>query len=176
MALPVERGPAVQGAPPRIINVILGVCLFISAFVWPHTQAQMTNTWICGVLVVIFALIGMAVPWVRYLNTLLAIWLFISAWALPTANVGTVWNNVLVPSHALGVRMGASMRVNSRESKKSRTALMMVWRTRMTACWRLLRSQRWRWSIKKSVPCSLGPMGYSRATGAMFRKSVVSSS
>ena len=42
------------------------------------------------------ALVGMAVPWVRYLNTLLAIWLFISAWALPTTQVGTVWNNVLV--------------------------------------------------------------------------------
>ncbi|HZU84437.1 MAG TPA: SPW repeat protein [Polyangiaceae bacterium] len=96
MAVPVERGPAVRGAPPRIINVILGVWLFISAFIWPHTQAQMTNTWICGVLVVIFALVSMAVPWVRYLNTLLAIWLFISAWALPTAHAGTIWNNVLV--------------------------------------------------------------------------------
>ena len=97
MALPVERGPAaVQGAPPRIINVILGVWLFISAFVWPHTTSQMTNTWICGVLCVIFALVAMAVPWVRYLNTLLAIWLFISAWALPSRTPGTIWNNVLV--------------------------------------------------------------------------------
>lgn len=96
MAVSVERGPTARGAPPRIINVILGVWLFISAFVWPHTQAQMTNTWILGVLCVIFALVAMAVPWVRYLNTLLAIWLFISAWALPTVSVGTIWNNVLV--------------------------------------------------------------------------------
>jgi len=96
MALPVERGPAVSGAPPRIINVILGVWLFISAFVWPHTTSQMTNTWICGVLCVVFALVAMAVPWVRYLNTLLAIWLFISAWALPSVSPGTIWNNVLV--------------------------------------------------------------------------------
>src|SRR5579883_1222244 len=94
MAVPVTRGPAVRGAAPRIINVILGVWLFISAFVWPHTQAQMTNTWILGVLCVIFALVAMAVPWVRFLNTLLAIWLFISAWALPLVSVGTVWNNV----------------------------------------------------------------------------------
>jgi hypothetical protein len=97
MAVPAVRGRAGRGAAsPRIINVILGVWLFISAFVWPHTQAQMTNTWILGVLCVIFALVAMAVPWVRYLNTLLAIWLFISAWALPTYNAGTVWNNVLV--------------------------------------------------------------------------------
>jgi hypothetical protein len=95
MAVTVERGPAVRGATPRIINVILGVWLFISAFAWPHSHAQMTNTWICGVLCVLFALISMAVPWVRYLNTALAIWLFISAWALPTLSPGTVWNNVL---------------------------------------------------------------------------------
>ncbi len=93
----VARGPGVSSAAaPRIINVILGVWLFISAFVWQHTQAQMTNTWILGVLCVIFALVAMAVPWVRYLNTLLAIWLFISAWALPSVSPGTIWNNVLV--------------------------------------------------------------------------------
>jgi hypothetical protein len=96
MAVPVERGPATRGAPPRIVNIILGVWLFLSAFLWPHNQAQLTNTWIVGVLCVIFALIAMAVPWVRYLNTLLAIWLFISAWALPMTNAGTIWNNVLV--------------------------------------------------------------------------------
>lgn len=96
MAVSVERGPAARGAAPRILNVLLGVWLFISAFAWPHTQAQMTNTWIVGVLCVIFALVSMAIPWVRYFNTVLAIWLFISAWALPNETPGTVWNNVLV--------------------------------------------------------------------------------
>jgi hypothetical protein len=96
MAVPVEGGPAAPGASPRVINVILGIWLFISAFAWPHTQAQLTNTWILGALCVVFALVAMGVPWVRYLNTLLAIWLFISAWALPTSSAGTIWNNVLV--------------------------------------------------------------------------------
>lgn len=81
---------------PRVLNVILGIWLFVSAFIWPHTAAEMTNTWILGVLCVVFAVIAMAVPQARYLNTALAIWLFISAWALPTVSAGTVWNNVLV--------------------------------------------------------------------------------
>lgn len=81
---------------PRALNVILGIWLFISAFAWPHSQAQMTNTWILGVLAVIFALVATRAPQVRYLNTLLAIWLFISAFALPRVSVGTVWNNVIV--------------------------------------------------------------------------------
>jgi hypothetical protein len=83
-----------QGA--RIVNLVLGIWLFISAFVWPHTTAQMTNTWILGVLTVIFALVAMRFPPVRYLNTILAIWLFISAFALHRLNNGTVWNNALL--------------------------------------------------------------------------------
>ncbi len=96
MAVPVERGPAARGAPPRIVNVILGIWLFISAFVWPHTQAQMTNTWILGVLCVIFALVAMAVPWARYLNTLLAISAVHQRLGAPLHEPGTIWNNVLV--------------------------------------------------------------------------------
>jgi SPW repeat len=86
-----------SAASPRILNVILGAWLFISAFLWPHSQAQMTNTWILGILAVVFALVSMYVAaQARYLNTLLAIWLFISAFALPRVSVGTVWNNAIV--------------------------------------------------------------------------------
>ncbi len=81
---------------PRLLNAILGVWLFISAFIWPHTTAQMTNTWILGVLCFVFAVVSFTVTQVRYLNTLLAIWLFISAWALPTMSLETIWNSVLV--------------------------------------------------------------------------------
>ena len=83
-----------QGA--RIVNLVLGIWLFISAFVWPHTTAQMTNTWILGVLTVVFALVAMRVQQVRYLNTLLSVWLFISAFALPRLNDGTAWNNAIL--------------------------------------------------------------------------------
>jgi phosphoglycerol transferase MdoB-like AlkP superfamily enzyme len=79
----------------RIANVVLGVWLFISAFLWPHSYAQRTNTWILGALCVAFALIAMRVAEARYLNTLLAIWLFISVWALPSISNGTRWVNAL---------------------------------------------------------------------------------
>lgn len=80
----------------RAVNVVLGVWLFISAFVWRHSPQQLTNTWILGVLCVAFALIAIAVPEARYLNTALAVWLFISAFVLPRVSLGTVWNNALV--------------------------------------------------------------------------------
>jgi hypothetical protein len=79
----------------RGVNIALGLWLFLSAFVWPHTTAQMTNTWIVGLLVVAFAAISLRVPQARWVNTALAVWLFISVWALPTT-VPTFWNNLII--------------------------------------------------------------------------------
>ena len=100
MAVQVEREPRASGRATgpnaRVVNLVLGVWLFISAFAWPHAMVQSTNAWVVGVLCVVFAVAAMVLPWVRYLNTVLAIWLFISAWALPSGTPGTTWNNVLV--------------------------------------------------------------------------------
>lgn len=79
----------------RTLNILVGIWLFISAFIWTHSAAQMTNTWILGVLCVVFALIATKVDQVRYLNTALAVWLFISAFVLSTQSAGTEWNNAL---------------------------------------------------------------------------------
>lgn len=83
-------------AAARVVNIILGIWLFVSAFLWLHGSAQMTNTWIVGALAVAAALIAMRVPEVRYFNTVLAVWLFVSVWALPRINTATMWNNALV--------------------------------------------------------------------------------
>ncbi len=84
------------GRTARILNLILGVWLFISAFVWPHNPAQQTNTWIMGVIGVVVALVAMSVSPARWVNTAMSIWLFISVWALPHQNLATQWNNALV--------------------------------------------------------------------------------
>jgi hypothetical protein len=81
---------------PRPVTVLLGVWLFISAFVWPHSPFQMTNTWLCGLLCIVFAFLAFAIPAARYLTTALAVWLFVSAFALPSFGRGTIWNNTLV--------------------------------------------------------------------------------
>ena len=73
----------------------------------------------------------------------------------------SVPKSVLVPSQALGVRMGASSSVKPSLSKKSRMPFTRVCRMRRMAHWRRLRSQRWRFSMRNSVPCSLGVMGKS---------------
>jgi hypothetical protein len=91
-----EQSPQAGWPMPRMINVLLGVWLFVSAFLWAHATPEQTNTAVLGALCVLFALIGTAVPWARYLNSLLAIWLFVSAWAIPVERIATTWNNALV--------------------------------------------------------------------------------
>jgi hypothetical protein len=85
-----------QGSQARYLNIVLGVWLFISAFVWHHSQAQFTNTWIMGIIVTAVALISLSVPAFRYVNTLAGAWLIISGFALPRATSGTTWNNVII--------------------------------------------------------------------------------
>ena len=105
----------------RTLNVLLGVWLFVSAFVWAHSQAQLTNTWIRGVLCVVFALFAMRAERARFLNTALAVWLFVSAFALPGSSQGTVWNNALVASAVFVVSLAPSDRLQL-PSRPPRTA------------------------------------------------------
>ncbi len=81
---------------PRWLNLVLGVWLFISAFIWPHTAASQTNTWIVGILIAIFAIAAMFAPAVRWVNTVLAVWLFVSTLFIQHVTAGTAWNNCIV--------------------------------------------------------------------------------
>jgi hypothetical protein len=95
---------------PRWVSLVIGVWIFISAFVWPHTLGERTDTWILGVLIFLASIGAMAMPPVRFLNTLFAIWLFFSTLIIHHQQPGTLWSNCiaaiivfimsLIPSHA----------------------------------------------------------------------------
>ena len=82
------------GAGARVAHVVLGVWLFISAFVWSHTYASRTNTWICGLLAVAFAVWALWAP-AAVANTALLIRLLLGA-VVFHANAATPWNNISV--------------------------------------------------------------------------------
>lgn len=81
---------------PRYLNAIIAIWLFISAFVWPHTPALRTDTWIVAVLMFVVAVGSLGSPRARYANTVLAIWLFFSTIFMPSVRAGTLWNNIIV--------------------------------------------------------------------------------
>lgn len=80
----------------RYMNVILGIWLVISAFIWPHALAQQTNAWVVGILAAVFAFLAAGRDQARYLNTALALWLVASIWVLPSISVATLWNSGIV--------------------------------------------------------------------------------
>jgi len=100
-----------SGVVARIANIIVGVWLFISAFIWPHSASSRMNTWIVGALCAIFAVIALKSPPVRWVNAVLSVWLFFSALSIYHLSGGTYWNNLiaaivmfiasLVPSRAV---------------------------------------------------------------------------
>jgi hypothetical protein len=87
--------PTVWGGP-RVANLILGAWLFLSAFLWRHTPAARANTWIVGVLIIVFAVLSGARPQARYANTVLAVWLFLSSLSIYHVTGATAWNNCIV--------------------------------------------------------------------------------
>jgi hypothetical protein len=80
----------------RIFNALIGVWLFVTAFMWAHNRAEGTLTVVCGVLTFILAIASFYTIAARYANLVLAAALFIGALALPSANRATLWNNVIV--------------------------------------------------------------------------------
>jgi hypothetical protein len=75
----------------------------------------------------------------------------------------SVSKSVVVPSHALGVKIGVSRSVKPRPSKKSRIAFWVRALTLSTANCFLLRSHKCRLSRRNALPCSLGVIGNSPA-------------
>jgi hypothetical protein len=79
-----------------IANLILGAWLIVSAFAWPHSYAAQSNTWVCGLAIAGFALWAVFDRDLRWVTTTLGVWLFISAFVLPSGNSMTLWNNIIV--------------------------------------------------------------------------------
>lgn len=80
----------------RWTNVVLGAWLFASAFLWRHTEASFFNTWIVGVIIVAVALGAMAVPALRYVNTAVAMYLFLTSIFVPHVFLASAWHNGIV--------------------------------------------------------------------------------
>ena|SRR5437764_10455770 len=80
----------------RYVNAGIGVWLFISAFLWPHTSSQYANAWLMGIVIFVIALVAVGASWFRFLNTAAGAWLMISAFVLPTISAATRWNNFTV--------------------------------------------------------------------------------
>lgn len=80
----------------RIFNALLGMWLFVTAFMWPHEQAVATLTIVCAALTFLLSIASFYTIAARYANLVVAALLFIGTLALHSTTRATVWNNVVV--------------------------------------------------------------------------------
>jgi hypothetical protein len=80
----------------RVVNLVVGFWLFVSAFLWQHSRAERLNAWIIGVVAVSAALAGLSGRrWGRFVNVAAGGWLIVSS-LVPTISRLTFWNHMLV--------------------------------------------------------------------------------
>jgi hypothetical protein len=88
----------------RIGNAILGIWLFASAFLLPHTPWHRISDAAVGAVTAAVALAALYFrPQLRVINIALAVWLFVSLWAMRVHSVGTFVNDLLVSTLVFGL-------------------------------------------------------------------------
>jgi K+-sensing histidine kinase KdpD len=80
----------------RIFNALIGIWLFVTAFMWSHTEAQKTVTIVAAVLTFALAILAIYSRGARYVNAVVAVLLFLSVLTLPSLTRATEWNNAIV--------------------------------------------------------------------------------
>ena len=85
----------------RIFSALIGMWLFLTAFMWPHNHAEAALTVACGALVFVLAIASFYLVAARYAILVLAAALFVGALALPGLSRATEWNNVITAAALL---------------------------------------------------------------------------
>jgi len=80
----------------RILNVLIGTWLFVSAFMWPHSPLEAAFTMACGGLSVVFALATIYYRGFRYVNAGLSALLFVSTIVVSAWRGPTMWHNAVI--------------------------------------------------------------------------------
>ena len=91
----------------RVLDLSLGLWLFVSAFLWPHGAAQAIDAAAVGALLMALAVVRQPhQEQARHATTALAIWLFVANIVLPGTTLPTAWNHALV---AVPSRIGCGL-------------------------------------------------------------------
>lgn len=110
----------------RWTNVVLGAWLFVSAFLWRHTEASFRNTWIVGVIIAAVALGAVAVAPLRYVNTPVAMYLLLTSIFVPHAFPASAWHNGLVAVVVLVVSLAPNRIYGGKSVEAIRQATLHV--------------------------------------------------
>jgi hypothetical protein len=81
----------------RVVNALLGLWLFASAFLISSSKLQFLNVLVISLLVMSFGMASvLGRHGARRVNAALGVWLFISALALPLTSMAQIFHNVVM--------------------------------------------------------------------------------
>lgn len=80
----------------RIFNILMGLWLFASAFIWPQGRGQFVSTAICGALTALFAALTSYNRRSRYVTAAVGLLVVVLAFAAHPLGSATFWHNGIV--------------------------------------------------------------------------------
>jgi len=81
----------------RVLNLLAGTWLLVSAFLWPHARGHLYNTWAVAILALLAGLAAVAgSQGARKVGFALGLWLSVSTLLLPNGSFPVVVNNILM--------------------------------------------------------------------------------
>ncbi|HSW77483.1 MAG TPA: SPW repeat protein [Candidatus Chromulinivoraceae bacterium] len=83
----------------RITNLVLGIWLILSPFLFSYTSTAMTNSIILGAIIAILAVIRLSTPsqtWASWLNGIAGLWLIIAPFIIGSTESAVLWNQIIV--------------------------------------------------------------------------------
>ena len=80
----------------RILNVLLGTWLVISAFAWRHSPVQFWAALICGAVTIVLTLASFYTPGLRYLIAVFAVMLFVESITAAAGFRRTSWHDAII--------------------------------------------------------------------------------
>jgi hypothetical protein len=82
-----------------LINLAAAIWLFVSAFVLPYSTVTAWNAMVVAVLVAALAFLSFSAigrPGIRWLISVLAVWLIVGTMLMPHLSLASVFNDVIV--------------------------------------------------------------------------------
>jgi hypothetical protein len=89
----------------RIFNILMGVWLFVSAFVWPRGRGQFASTAVCGALTVLFAALTSYDRRSRYVTAAIGALVAVLALAMHPLGSATFWHNGIIGISIVGAAL-----------------------------------------------------------------------
>lgn len=80
-----------------IINLVLGIWLILSPFLFSYSSTAMTDSIILGTIIAILAVIRLsAQTWASWFNGIAGLWLIIAPFIIGSTESAVLWNQIIV--------------------------------------------------------------------------------